>query len=84
MTKGKREIIPNMCSRETQGTTTMLFSFEGEDAKSSIAQELRPIRDVDLDKFRTKSTSGVIPCALLFNTYYTVHVMTSDIWQPIL
>ena len=47
-------------------------------------EELRPIRDVDLDKFRTKSTSGVIPCALLFNTYYIVHVMTSDIEQPIL
>ena len=29
--EGKR--IPDLCSREAEGTTTMLFSFEGGDSK---------------------------------------------------
>ena len=42
-----------MCSREARGPTTMLFTFEGGDAQSSIIRRRtkRPRRDVDLDKF---------------------------------
>ena len=51
MTKSKRDRIPSLYSRKTEGLTTMLFSFEGEDAKGSIigrgAQRLR--RNIDLD-----------------------------------
>ena len=36
VTESKRERIADLCSRGTEGTTTMLFSFEGGDAKSSI------------------------------------------------
>ena len=33
VTDSKRKRIPDLCSREAEGTTTMLFSFEGGDAK---------------------------------------------------
>ena len=33
----EREKIPGLYSRETQGLTTMLFPFEGEDVKYYVA-----------------------------------------------
>ena len=49
----ERKITPDLCSREAEGTTTMLFSFKGGDAKSSIIRRRaqRPRRDEYLDKF---------------------------------
>ena len=40
-----------MYSRKTEGTTIMLFSFEGEDAKGSVIRRRaqRPRRNIDLD-----------------------------------
>ena len=48
----KRERIPDLYSRKTEGLTTMLFSFEGGDAKCSITgrRAQRPRRNIDLDK----------------------------------
>ena len=53
VTESERKRIPDLGSREAKGTTTMLFSFEGGDAKSSIFRRRvqRPRRDVYLDKF---------------------------------
>ncbi|WP_419628872.1 hypothetical protein, partial [Thiolapillus sp.] len=52
MTERKRERIPGLYSRKTEGPTTMLFSFEGGDAKGSIIgrRAQRPRRNIDLDK----------------------------------
>ena len=52
MADSKRERIPGLYSRKTEGPTTMLFSFEGADAKSSIIgrRAQRPRRNIDLDK----------------------------------
>ena len=36
MTESERKRIPDLSSREAKGTTAMLFSFEGGDAKSYI------------------------------------------------
>ena len=36
MTESERKRIPDLCSREAKGTTTMLFSFEGGNAKSKV------------------------------------------------
>ena len=36
MTESKGKRIPDLDSREAKGMTTMLFSFEGGDAKSSV------------------------------------------------
>ena len=66
MTESKRERIPGLCSRKTEGMTTMLFSFEGGDAKGSIigrrAQSSR--RSIDLDKvsqvFRGSASDNLI------------------------
>ena len=51
--ESERKIFPDLCSREAEDVTTMLFSFEGGDAKSSIIRRgtQRPRRDKDLDKF---------------------------------
>ena len=53
MAESERERIPDLGSREAKGTTTMLFSFEEGDAKSSIIRRRaqRPRRDEYLDKF---------------------------------
>ena len=53
VTESERKRIPDLDSREAKGTTTMLFSFEEGDAKSSIIRRRaqRPRRDTDLDKF---------------------------------
>ena len=55
MTESERKRIPHLCSREAKGTTTMLFSFEGGNAKSKVLSIRRrtqkPRRDIDLDKF---------------------------------
>ena len=52
MTESKWERFPGLYSRETEGPTTMLFSFDSWDAKSSIigGRAQRPRRDIDLDK----------------------------------
>ena len=52
MMDSKRERIPDLYSRKTEGLTTMLFSFEGGDAKCSITgrRAQRPRRNIDLDK----------------------------------
>ena len=34
--ESERKRIPDLCGTEAKGTTTMLFSFEGGDAKSSV------------------------------------------------
>ena len=34
MTESERQRMPDLCSREAEGNTTMLFSFDGGDAKS--------------------------------------------------
>ena len=48
----KRERIPDLYSRKTEGPTTMLLSFEGGDAKGSIIgrRAQRPRKNIDLDK----------------------------------
>ena len=48
----ERKIIPGLDSRETKGTTTMLFSIEEGDATCSVIRRRaqRHRRDVDLDK----------------------------------
>ena len=52
MTESKRERIPGLYSRKTEGPTTMLLSFEGGDAKGSIIgrRAQRPRRHTGLDK----------------------------------
>ena len=52
MTESERERIPGLYSRKTEGTTTLLFAFEGGDAKGSIVgrRVQRPRRNIDLDK----------------------------------
>ena len=53
MTESERKRTTYLDSREAKGTTTMLFSFEGGDAKDSVVRRRahRPRRDVDLNKF---------------------------------
>ena len=49
--ESERERIPGLYSRETEGLATLLFSFEGGDAKSCIiGRTQRPRRGTDLDK----------------------------------
>ena len=52
VTKNEGKRTADLCSREAEGTTTMLFSFKGGDARSSIIRRRaqRPRRDIDLDK----------------------------------
>ena len=52
MTESKRENIPGLYSRKTEGPTTMLFSFESGDAKGSIIRRRAqiPRRNIDLYK----------------------------------
>ena len=54
MTESKRERIPGFYSRKTEGPTTMLFSFEGEDAEGSIIgrRAQKPRRNIGSDKCR--------------------------------
>ena len=51
--ESERKRFPDLCSREAEGVTTMLFSFEGGDAKSSLIRRRtqKPRRDKDLDRF---------------------------------
>ena len=74
MTESKRERIPGLYSRKTEGPITMLFSFEGGDAKGSIIgrRAQRPRRNIDLDKvsqvLRDSATDNLIAeteCLLL-------------------
>ena len=53
MTESERKRIPDLGSREAKGTTTMLFSFEGGDAKGPVIRRRaqRPRRKVDLGNF---------------------------------
>ena len=55
MTESERKRIPDLDSREANGATIMLFSFEEGDAKDVIirrrAQRKDEERDVDVDKF---------------------------------
>ena len=67
MTESKRERIPGLYSRKTEGPiATMLFSFEGGDAKGSIIgrRAQRPRRNIDLDKvsqvFRGSASDNLI------------------------
>ena len=52
VTERERKRIPDLGSRETKGTTTMLFSFQEGDAKDSVVRRRaqRPRRDIDLGK----------------------------------
>ena len=65
MTESKRKRIPNLGSREAKGMTTMLFSFEGGDAKGSIIRRRvhRPRRDIVLRGF---VSDDLIPRAILY------------------
>ena len=38
MTESERKGIPDLCSKEAESMTTMLFSFEDGDTKSSVTQ----------------------------------------------
>ena len=66
MTESKRERIPGLYSRKAEGPTTMLFAFEGGDAKGSIIgrRAQRPRRNIDLDKvsqvFRGSASDNLI------------------------
>ena len=53
VSESERKRIPDLCHRGAEGTTIMLFSFDGGDVKNSIFQTRmqRPRRDVDLDKY---------------------------------
>ena len=52
MTESKRERIPCLHGRKTEGPTTMLFSFEGGDEKGSTIgrRAQRSRRNIELDK----------------------------------
>ena len=52
MTENKRDRIPSLFSRKTEGPTTMLFSFESGDAQGSIIRRRAqiPRRNIDLYK----------------------------------
>ena len=53
MRESNSKRIPDLDSRQANGTTTMPFSFKEGDVKGSIIQRRvqRPQRDVDLDTF---------------------------------
>ena len=36
VTESQKKRIPDLCNRKAEGTTTMLFSYEGRDPKGSI------------------------------------------------
>ena len=74
MTESKRERIPGLYSRKTEGPiATMLFSFEGGDAKGSIIgrRAQRPRRDIDLDKV-SQVLRGSASYNLVAETFYFV------------
>ena len=52
-TDSERKRIPDSCSREAKGTTTILFSFQGGDAESYVIRRRmqRPRTDIDMDAF---------------------------------
>ena len=54
MTESERKRIPAVDSREEEGTTTVLFSFEGGNVKSSVIQRRTQERreNMDLDRFK--------------------------------
>ena len=60
VTESERKRITDLGSREAKGMTTMLFSFEGGDAKSSTVRirAQRPRRDVDLSGQVQPNTEG--------------------------
>ena len=53
VTKNEGKRTADLCSREAEEPTTMLFSFKGGDVRSSIIRRRarRPRRDEYLDKF---------------------------------
>ena len=71
MTESERNRISNLDSKEAKGTTTMLFSFEGVDAKRSVIRKRahRPRRDVDLYNF-SQVLSGSASGDLITETSY--------------
>ena len=60
--ESERKIYPDLCSREAEGVTTMLFSFEGGDAKSSLVRRgtQRPRRDKNLGKYSQVLRGGAV------------------------
>lgn len=53
VTDSERKRIPDSCSSETKGTTTILFSFQGGDVESSVIRRRmqRPRTDIDMEAF---------------------------------
>ena len=53
MAQSEKKRIQTLCSREAEGTTAVLLSFEDGDVKSSFTRRRthRPRRNIDLDKF---------------------------------
>ena len=73
MTESKRERIPGLHSRKREGPTSLLFCFEGGDAKGSIVgrRAQRPRRDIDLDKV-SQVLRGSASYNLVAETFYFV------------
>ena len=69
----EKEKITELCSKEAEGTTTMLFAFEDVIQRRTP----RPRRDVDLDRFskapRGSANTNLITgtgCLVLNSLYY--------------
>ena len=61
MTDSERKRIPDLGRREAKGITTMLFSFEGVDAKNLLSEEGH--RDIEGTQIFTSSAKywGAVP-----------------------
>ena len=88
-TESERKRIPDLGSRKTKGTTTVLFSFEEGDVKGSVIRRRvqRPRRDVDLDKFsqvlRGSASDDLIAEAgyFVFNSLYFIIIISTRVFR---
>ena len=73
MTDSERKRIVDSCSREAKGTTTILFSFQGGDAESSVIRRRmqRPRMDIDMDAI-SQALRGSASDDLIAETSYFV------------
>ena len=73
VTDSERKRIVDSCSREAKGTTTILFSFQGGDAESSVIRRRmqRPRMDIDMDAI-SQALRGSASDDLIAETSYFV------------
>ena len=83
VTDSERKRIVDSCSREAKGTTTILFSFQGGDAESSVIRRRmqRPRMDIDMDAI-SQALRGSASDDLIAETSY--FVLNSMLWgEPV-